>query len=120
MILNNNILAIPNGLKSKDDTTLSKNVKSVMPKNIKPAFEFKLLKENQEYENIEIVKWIDGKPNKEFNKIILHPIETIHSIEFGNKNKKVIRSGFQFQHISRVRIIDDVLFARNNHKSDRY
>lgn len=119
MILNNNTLAIPNGLKSKDESSLSKTVQFVMPKNIKPAFEFKLLKENQEYENIEIVKWIDGKPNKEFNKIILHPIETIHSIEFANKNKKEIRSGFQFQHISRVRIIDDVKKSFLHEKKDK-
>jgi len=119
LILNNNTLAIPNGLKSKDDTPLSKNVKSVMPENIRPAFEFKLLKENQEYENIEIVNWIDGKPNKEFNKIILHPIETIHSVEFGNKNKKEIHSGFQFQHISRVRIIDDVKKSFLREKKDK-
>lgn len=119
MILNNNTLAIPNGLKSKDDTPLSKNVKSVMPENIRPAFEFKLLKKEQEYEDIEIVKWIDGKPNKEFNKIILHPIETIHSIEFGNKNKKDICSGFQFEHISRVRIIDDVKKSFLREKKDK-
>ena len=107
MILNNNILPIPNGLKSKDYSSLSKRLQFVMPKNVRPVFELKLVKQ-QEYDDIEIVKWIDGKPNKEIKKIILHPIERVHLIELKNVNKNEIIGGIKFQFISRVRVIDDV------------
>lgn len=107
MILNNNTLAIPNELKSKDDSSLSKTVVFKKPNNITPAFDFKLLK-HREYDDIEIVKWFDGKPNKEFNKIILHPIESVHFMEFKNTNKNVPFMGFQLQFISKVRIIEDI------------
>ena len=89
-----------------------------MPKNVRPVFELKLVKQ-QEYDDIEIVKWIDGKPNKEIKKIILHPIETVHLIELKNVNKNEIIGGFKFQFISRVRVIDDVKKSFLREKKDK-
>lgn len=111
-------MAIPNGLESKDDRPLSKTVVFKKPNNIIPAFDFKLLKQ-REYDDIEIVKWFDGKPNKEFNKIILHPIESVHFMEFKNTNKNVPLMGFQLQFISKVRIIEDIKKSFLREKKDK-
>ena len=112
---------VPNGPNevSKDDPSLSNIVQFDIPKNVKPIFETKLVKQ-QEYDDIEIVKWVDGKPNKEFNKIVLHPIETGHLIEFRNSKKgKEGGSGFKFQNISRIRIIDDIKKSFLREKKDK-
>jgi len=56
-------MAIPNEVKSKDDSSLSKTVLFKTPTNVTPVFETKLIKQ-QEYDDIEIVKWLDDKPKK--------------------------------------------------------
>jgi len=115
-------MGFPNGKTnevSRDDSSLSKSVQFVMPKNITPAFETKLVKQ-QEYDDIEVVKWIDGNPKKEFNKIILHPIETGHLIEFNNANKlKEGGNGFYFHNISRIHIIDGIKKSFLREKKDK-
>jgi hypothetical protein len=104
---------------SRDDSSLSKTVQFDIPENVRPAFETKLVKQ-QEYDDIEIVKWVDGKPNKRLDKIVLHPIETGHLIEFrSSKENYKSTISFKFQNISRVRIIDDIKKSFFGEKKDK-
>lgn len=87
----------------KGDSSFSKIVKFDIPKNVRIPFETKLVKElvkQQEYDNIEIEKWLDGNPNKDYNKIIFHIQETGHLIEFRNRKKKKESPVFNFQNKS--------------------
>lgn len=42
--------------------------------------------------DIEVVEWLDGKKNKAFDKMFLHPIETGNYIELKKKDSKDSRS----------------------------
>ncbi len=51
----------------------------------RPIFDEKLVK-RFEY-NIDITKYIDGKPNKTIDKLVIHPIEVGNNLEFKSKKE---------------------------------
>ena len=95
---------------ARTDLSFSKMVQFDTPKNVGTAFESKLIKQlikQQEYDDIEIVRWVDGNPNKDFNKIIFHIEETGHLIEFRNRKNKKESPVLNFQNISKVSILEE-------------
>ena len=102
--------------------SFSKVVQFDIPKNVGTAFESKLVKQlikQQEYDDIEIVKWVDGKSNQDYNKIILHIQETGHVIEFRNRKNKKESPVLNFQNISTVSIIEETKKGFLREKNDK-
>ena len=103
-------------------SSFPKMVQFDIPKNVGSAFESKLIKQlikKEEYDDIEIVKWLDGNPNKDFNKIVLHLLESGHLIEFRNRKNKKESPVFNFQNISRVSIVEETKKGFLREKNDK-
>ena len=107
---------------ARTDLSFSKMVQFDTPKNVGTAFESKLIKQlikQQEYDDIEIVRWVDGNPNKDYNKIIFHIKETGHLIEFRNRKNKKESPVLNFQNISKVSILEETKKGFLREKKDK-
>jgi len=106
---------------SRTGSSFSKMVQFDIPKSVGSAFESKIIKQlikQQEYDHIELVKWIDGN-SKDHNKIIFHIQESGHQIEFRNSKNKNENLILNFQNISQVSIIEEIKKKFLGEKKDK-
>ena len=60
--------------------------------------------------DIEVIKWLDGKRNRAFNKMFLHPIESGNYIELNKKDNRD-HHGYiiKFKDLVNVRVIEEIV-----------
>jgi hypothetical protein len=103
-------------------SSFSKMVEFDIPKKVGTVFESKLVKQlikQQEYDGIEIEKWVDGNPNKDYNKIVFHIQDTGNLIEFRKRKNKKESPVLNFQNISTESIIEETKKGFLREKKDK-
>ena len=105
-------IATPNEISLTDVSSLY-SIEQDIPDRKPPSVEWRIahsmiapeLIRSFEYE-IQVIKWIDGKPNEYYNRIIIHPIEKGNFIEFTNEEDR--------QHKMRVEIKNLAEISKSN------
>jgi hypothetical protein len=72
---------------------------------MRPIFDVNQAK-RYEYD-VEIREYVDGKPNKDLDQLIIHPIEAGNKLEFRNKKGKIESFELQFNNIASANVFEE-------------